>query len=67
MRIFARIEAVADNVTDPDEQPAIERVADTDLDVALIIREVVARMTDEHGHAWEADIHIEPLVPREDV
>lgn len=66
MRFFARIEAVLDN-TSEDDQPPIERVADTDLDVALFVRDTINRLRDEHGHEWEADIHIEPLTPREDV
>jgi hypothetical protein len=66
MRFFARIEVVADDAHDADDQPAIERVADNDLDIALFVRDTLNRALDEHGTAWEADIHFEPLRPRGD-
>jgi hypothetical protein len=65
MRFFARIEVEPDDLPEDEDYPEVQRVADNDLDIALVVRSAISRAVDEHGHAWEATITIEPLTPAE--
>lgn len=66
MRLFARVEVVLDDARDSDEQPNIERLVSDGVDLALWLRGIVDTLDQEHGSAWEADLHLEPLTDRED-
>ena len=65
MRLFARIEFLADDAPD-DEPMEVERIVDDSVDVALWLRAQVQKYADEHGTAWEADLHIEPITRQSD-
>lgn len=64
MRVFCRVELALDDVSA--DQDAYERIVSDDVDVALFIRDCIQSFEQNHGTAWEADIHLEPLTPRED-
>lgn len=60
MRLFARLEVSLDGVEDAD-QPTVERLISDDVDLALWLRQQVEGLDHEHGAAWEAELHLEPL------
>jgi hypothetical protein len=60
MRVFAKLEVVPDHAPD-DEPSVVERIVNSEVDVALWLRQRLSEVEQEHGSAWEADLHLEPL------
>lgn len=65
MKLFARLEVSLDGHED-DEQPTVERIISDDVDLALWLRQQVETLDREHGAAWEAELHLEPLTNGDD-
>lgn len=65
MKLYARLEVYLDDESEG-EAPAIERIVNNDLDLAIWLRDRVTQLHDEHGTAWEAEVHLEPLTEKEE-